>query len=386
MKTKFVYVVVNAMLLSFCVAAQNSWQITGNSNITTNNFIGTTNNVAFKIRTNNIVRININSSGNVGIGTTAPKSKLDVSGGITAYSSYFTRQDGAPGVSVGRSGANYGSVGYGLTFTDTTDRYRYNISDYSSMINFREGGFDFNTATSGISGSAIPYTTVMTILQNGHVGIGDTDPFYHLTVAGTIKSNFLLVSRAIVQTASASIENTVNTNTGHGLYIKAGSNTSGAAMFIRFSRPDETVCGSIQQATLNTTRYNTASDKRLKNIIGTTQKGLPYLMKIKVYDYIFKTDAYKKIETGFVAQELYEIYPDAVSKPGDSSAPAAKDPWMVDYGRITPLIIKAVQEQQQMIDDLKKQNENLQKQINDLKAIMISMNKEKTDDKQIALK
>ena len=45
---------------------------------------------------------------------------------------------------------------------------------------------------------------------------------------------------------------------------------------------------------------------------------------------------------------------------------------MVDYGRITPLIIKAVQEQQQMIDDLKNQNEKLQKQIDDLKKKKIS--------------
>ena len=127
------------LLVAFISHSQTSWQITGNSNITNNNFIGTTNNVAFKIRTNNAVRMTINPSGSVGIGTTNPKSKLDVAGGITAYSSYFIRSDGAPGVSIGRSGANYGSIGYGLTFTDTTNRYRYNISDFSSMLSFRAG-------------------------------------------------------------------------------------------------------------------------------------------------------------------------------------------------------------------------------------------------------
>src|SRR5262249_22919607 len=146
------------------------------------NFIGTTDNVAFKIRTNNVVRMTVTTGGKVGIGTTSPKSRLDVAGGITAYSSYFIRQDGAPGVSVGRSGANYGSIGYGLTFTDITDDYRYNINDYSSMISFRAGGFDFNTAPGGIAGNTIPYVAAMTILQNGNVGIGSNLPNYKFYV------------------------------------------------------------------------------------------------------------------------------------------------------------------------------------------------------------
>lgn len=380
MKTRLTCIIIASVIFVVSGNAQTSWQITGNNNTANNNFIGTTNNVAFKIRTNNIVRISINPSGNVGVGTNAPKSKLDVAGGITAFSSYFTRNDGEPGISIGRSGANYGSVGYGLTFTDTTDRYRYNIGDFSSMINFRSGGFDFNTAPKGTAGSVIPYTTAMTILENGNVGIGTLTPAYALSVTGTVRANYLIASRGVVGTSSAAIENTVNSNTGDALYIKAGSNTAAAALFIRFSRPDGTVCGSIQHVSLTSTGYNTTSDKRLKNIMGTTQKGLRDLMQIKVYDYSYKSDADKKIETGFMAQELYDIFPQAVSKPRENNEPADKNPWMVDYGRVTPLIIKAVQEQQQMIDDLKKQNEKLQKQMDELKALMIARNNEKTDN------
>lgn len=391
MKTKFTCIVIAAIIFSLTVNAQTSWQISGNSNITNNNFIGTTSKTALKLRTNNIVRMTINASGNTGIGTTSPKSKLDVAGSITAFSSYFIRHDGAPGVSIGRSGANYGSVGYGLTFTDTTDRYRYNISDFSSMLSFRAGGFDFNTAASGTTGNIIPYSTVMRIQQNGNVGIGTLTPANKLSVAG--KADFSSVQVGTISVKAdrlgvpvASMENTEGGEAADGLWITAGSNSTNGSYFINFLRPDGTQVGQIEQTTASSVTYFSSSDKRLKNIIGTSQKGLADLMKIKIYDYNFKSDVQKKVLTGFMAQELYEIFPQAVSKPRDNNAPAEKNPWMVDYGSVTPLIIKAVQEQQQMIDDLKKQNEKLQKQIDELKGIMISGNGEKADEKQTASK
>jgi hypothetical protein len=98
-------------------------------------------------------------------------------------------------------------------------------------------------------------------------------------------------------------------------------------------------------------------------------------MKIKIYDYSFKSDPNKKVVTGLMAQELYDVFPQSVSKPGDNDKPAEKNPWMVDYGSVTPLIIKAVQEQQEMIDELKKQ-------IDELKALLISQNKGSEADKK----
>ncbi|MBP6975138.1 MAG: hypothetical protein KBB54_04390, partial [Candidatus Pacebacteria bacterium] len=53
--------------------------------------------------------------------------------------------------------------------------------------------------------------------------------------------------------------------------------------------------------------------------------------------------------TGVIAQELYAIFPEAVSKPADES----KGMWAVDYGRITPLIIKSVQELSDIVTAMK---------------------------------
>jgi uncharacterized protein YlxW (UPF0749 family) len=44
------------------------------------------------------------------------------------------------------------------------------------------------------------------------------------------------------------------------------------------------------------------------------------------------------------------VFPNAVTPGGDDPA---KNPWTVDYGRVTPLLVKAVQEQQAEIEALK---------------------------------
>jgi hypothetical protein len=70
-------------------------------------------------------------------------------------------------------------------------------------------------------------------------------------------------------------------------------------------------------------------------------------MKIKVRDYSFKRDASHSTSTGFIAQKLNEIYPQAVSRNGDNGTgelASGTVPWSVDYGKLTPLIIKGVQD------------------------------------------
>src|SRR5215213_306430 len=63
--------------------SQTDWHTTGNSGTSSStNFIGTTDNISLAFRTNNAIRMRINSNGKIGIGTTSPVQKLDVHGNI----------------------------------------------------------------------------------------------------------------------------------------------------------------------------------------------------------------------------------------------------------------------------------------------------------------
>src|SRR4051812_4337960 len=75
-------IILITAICAICTQAQSqSWNLLGNSGTNAStNFIGTKDNVALKIRTNNAVRMTISSSGKVGIPTASPQYKLDVNG------------------------------------------------------------------------------------------------------------------------------------------------------------------------------------------------------------------------------------------------------------------------------------------------------------------
>jgi len=103
--------------------------------------------------------------------------------------------------------------------------------------------------------------------------------------------------------------------------------------------------GAIEGNGGNVSYYST-SDQRLKTDIADTVLSLDDLMKIHVRDFTWESNGIRT--NGFIAQELYPIYKDAVSKGDDGKT--VKSTWMVDYGRLTPLIVKSIQEQQAEIE------------------------------------
>ncbi len=211
----------------------------------------------------------------------------------------------------------------------------------------------------------------MAVTQAGLVGIGTgvTAPNSRLQVAGVtrVMPAGAFTGAMILGTSSedgvelnpAGTLAVQRSSVGANLYLTKTIGGGEALNWQIFNRSGNTI-GSISSPAnnVNSVQYNTTSDIRLKENIGKTKYGLADLMKIRVTDYNYKIDEKKNRHTGFLAQDLYKIFPNAVTIGGKDPK---TEPWLVDYGKVTPLIVKAVQEQQALI-------EQLQAQVNELKA------------------
>lgn len=98
----------------------------------------------------------------------------------------------------------------------------------------------------------------------------------------------------------------------------------------------------------------TISDARLKENIRDATEGLDVVKALRPVRYDWKKGHGndRKNEIGFLAQEIETVFPDAVSqwKPKNEGDEAYKT---VGQGALIPVLVKAIQEQQTIIDDLK---------------------------------
>ncbi|MBW7466208.1 hypothetical protein ABID22_000124 [Pontibacter aydingkolensis] len=141
---------------------------------------------------------------------------------------------------------------------------------------------------------------------------------------------------SITASGTLSVSNGVGTfAAGGGIYFDFNTTKSGGFYFAKSIRVEGDVV-----ATGNVTAN---SDARLKTNIREYESGIAKVMQLKpaVYD---RTDKESKNEVGFIAQEVQAIEPNIV---------VGVDTLSLDYSRITVMLTKAVQEQQQMIEELK---------------------------------
>jgi hypothetical protein len=103
-------------------------------------------------------------------------------------------------------------------------------------------------------------------------------------------------------------------------------------------------------ATLSTTGvWTNASDSRYKENITDSQYGLSTVMSLKprLYNLIDQTD---KPQIGFIAQEVLEFVPEVVESVYNSVT--EQERYTLSYSQLIPILTKAIQEQQAVIETL----------------------------------
>ena len=169
----------------------------------------------------------------------------------------------------------------------------------------------------------------MRIDSSGQVFIGST---------ASVDAGFL-----VVKADPSTYNHIVTIPTSNASYNALAMNNSGG-----------TRIGAISVGTgSNSITYGGTSDYRLKENIVPMEKGLERVKKLKPVKFNWKEDG--SSSEGFIAHEIQE----AGWEVGVEGHKDGEEMQMVEYGKLTPLLVKAIQEQQELIEDLQTQLNNL---------------------------
>jgi hypothetical protein len=201
-------------------------------------------------------------------------------------------------------------------------------------------------ATGTISASAMPGNMIFTT-----TGAGSNTP----TERMRIDSN----GNLLVGTTGGQSSRIVTQADGTSIYgLTSNMTAASGTRYHCIFRESNTERGSIT-SNGSATAYNTSSDYRLKENIAPMTGALDKVQQLKPVTYTWKSNGYAS--QGFIAHELQEIVPDCVV--GEKDA-VDKDgnimPQMVDTSFLVATLTAAIQEQQQIINDLKARIETLE--------------------------
>lgn len=123
--------------------------------------------------------------------------------------------------------------------------------------------------------------------------------------------------------------------TGYGVFNHVAG-TGNGTFLIAFGYAGGSL-GSITQATTGSVAYNTTSDSRLKeNLIDLPDVGA-IIDALRPRRFSFINDPEHTLLSGLVAQEAVAVLPEIVSYTADF------DQWGIDYGKLTPILLREIQ-------------------------------------------
>jgi hypothetical protein len=341
-------------------------------------YIKSNNNVAFSDAVRDVLTLGYNGSpsffegGNVGIGTASPNARLEITSNSPSSAevqrwSYNTanpdfslrlRQDVSSGLvkhvfDVVNDATTYsnnlvltnGNVGIGTASPGAKLEIKQGASEVPFII---DSSSDSNAAYTlyQVNGSG-GWETGMARAADGYAylfsygSFGVSNSKLTLTNGGN-----LLLSTASNDFGSRQVNYSLTSYTFHS--VRTGTGSEGHLVFSNGNG----VVGSIFTNGM-ATFYNATSDYRIKEDLQEI-KGLEKVQAIKVYDYKWKGSDSRM--DGVLAHELAEVLPYAVTGEKDEQDENGNDKMQsVDYSKIVPILIKAIQEQQEQIDSLKNQ-------------------------------
>lgn len=275
----------------------------------------------------------VNGGGDVGIGNSAPGAKLDVTG--TGWQHR-----------INNTAAGGGDWYMGVSATT-----------------WAAGGDKFLISSTGGSANAS-----IAIEASKQVGIGTTAPTDRLHVSADAGEDAVRVQ--IAGTTRLRVHDNGGTSLGaNAAPPAAGLRITGETRFDSDMYPgvdDALDVGSPTNRWDNVWATNgiiQTSDARLKHRITDLNYGLATIAQLTPVSFYWIDKDSQGRKIGLIAQELQEVIPEVVSSTDDPSIPLG-----VNYAEIVPVLIKGMQEQQEIIEAQENRIDQQQAEINEMKA------------------
>jgi len=343
-------------------------------------------------------RMRIDSSGNVGIGTSNPATLLHVESGATASTIIRVKGTVADGYRSGFEAIN-GHTG-GLTYSIFSTNNSDGIFGGGKFVIGNDATNSVNASTAGL----------LVMDSSGKVGIGTTSPDVKLDVRGEVAVDYnatyglrfynqsrnnwssignpstssdadmvfksgggeamriLHNKRVGIGTSSPGYLFHVNDSAsggtsfqfqGNGPNLYTAMTNTSATNYIGVNGTQwEFYCGGTLKFQINTTNGGqTVSDQKFKKDIEDISYGLDTVKALQPRKFKWKENEESMI--GFIAQEVKPVISEIITEPLESPE-GLENGMTLNYSALTAVLTKAVQEQQAIIEDL-------QKQINEVK-------------------
>jgi hypothetical protein len=333
------------------------------------------------LSTNGSEAMRIDSSGNVGIGTSSPSRQLTVQNSGNAIVSIKSGTSSSSFLLMGDSSSdNIGMLKYdnsinSLQFyagSNSTERMRIDSSgvvqvrnvdsptlqlfntDASLTANQVIGDIDFYQ--SDPSGSGVGVVSKIRSINSSSFQ-GEAGLAFHTGTTSGLTERMRITSGGDVLIGTTS--NVVGGVGGHSLVIDAANQNlgiktaSGNQQAVRFAN-DTTAVGSINLTTTSTS-YATSSDYRLKENVVDLTGALDRVDQLEPKRFNFIADAETTVD-GFIAHEVQSVIPEAVTGEKDAVDDEGNPQYQgIDQSKIVPLLVGAIKELKAEIETLKSQ-------------------------------